>query len=111
MSTISGGPHRHEEAVPDRAPVDTDELLRIDYIDECVPAADLAARIDALAATLAGNAPLALAGLKRAINEIAAGRLDAAALAHAPARCAASADHAEALKAWSERRPAVFRGR
>jgi enoyl-CoA hydratase/carnithine racemase len=93
------------------APIDTPEMLRIGYLDEAVPAAELMARVDALAATLAANAPLAQAGLKRAINEIAGGRLDRAALAAARARCAASADHAEALQAWSEKRAPVFRGR
>jgi enoyl-CoA hydratase len=92
-------------------PIETDEMQRIGYLDECVPAADLAARVDALAATLAGNAPLALAGLKRAINEIAGGRLDRAALSAARSRCAASEDHAEALKAWGEKRAPLFRGR
>jgi enoyl-CoA hydratase len=87
-------------------PIETDEMLRIGYLDECVPAAGLAARVDALA----GNAPLALAGLKRAINEIAGGRLDRTELAAARARCAASEDHAEALRAWGEKRTPVFRG-
>ena len=76
-----------------------------------MPAAELPARVDGLAAILAGNAPLALAGLKRAINEAAAGRLDRAALKTVRARCAASEDHAEALKAWSEKRAPVFQGR
>ena len=92
-------------------PIDTEEMLRIGYLDWCVPAAELMARVDALAATLAANAPLALAGLKRAINEIAGGRLDRAALAAARSHCAASEDHAEALKAWSEKRTPLFRGR
>ena len=92
-------------------PIETAELLRIGYLDEAVPAAELAARVDALAATLASNAPLALAGLKRAINETAAGRLDRAALKAVRARCAESEDHAEALSAWSQKRAAVFRGR
>ena len=91
-------------------PIDTHEMLRIGYLDECVAQGELTARVDALAATLAGNAPLALAGLKRAINEIAGGRLDRAALAAARARCAASADHAEALHAWSEKRAPIFHG-
>jgi enoyl-CoA hydratase/carnithine racemase len=91
-------------------PIDTQEMLRIGYLDECVPAPGLAAQVDALAATLAGNAPLALAGLKRAINEIAGGRLDRTELADARARCAASEDHAEALHAWGEKRAPVFRG-
>ncbi|HEV2335205.1 MAG TPA: enoyl-CoA hydratase/isomerase family protein [Stellaceae bacterium] len=92
-------------------PIDTHEMLRIGYLDQCVPAADLMARVDALAATLRANAPLALAGLKRAINEIAGGRLDRAALAEARSRCAASEDHAEALKAWGEKRTPLFHGR
>ena len=91
-------------------PIDTDEMLRIGYLDEAVPASELDARVDALAAMLAANAPLALAGLKRAINEIAGGRLDRAALTAARSRCAASEDHAEALRAWSEKRTPVFRG-
>jgi enoyl-CoA hydratase len=92
-------------------PIDTDEMLHIGYLDACVPAGELMAKVDALAETLAANAPLALAGLKRAINEIAGGRLDRAALAAARAGCAASEDHAEALKAWGEKRTPLFRGR
>jgi enoyl-CoA hydratase/carnithine racemase len=92
-------------------PIDAPEMQRIGYLDEIAAEEELAARVDALAATLAANAPFALAGLKRAINEVAAGRLDHAALAEARARSAASDDHAEALKAWSEKRKPVFRGR
>jgi enoyl-CoA hydratase/carnithine racemase len=91
--------------------IEAEEMRRVGYLDEIVPAAELAARVDALAATLAANAPLALSGLKRAIDGIAAGRLDRAALAEARARAAASDDHAEALKAWSEKRKPVFQGR
>lgn len=92
-------------------PIDAGEMRRIGYLDEVVPAEALQARIDALAATLAANAPLALATLKRAINEVAGGRLDRDALAEGRERAAASEDHAEALKAWSEKRKPVFRGR
>jgi enoyl-CoA hydratase/carnithine racemase len=91
-------------------PIEAEEMRRIGYLDEIVPADALEARVDALAATLANNAPLALAGLKRAIDQIAAGRLDRDALAEARARSAASEDHAEALKAWSEKRKPVFKG-
>jgi enoyl-CoA hydratase/carnithine racemase len=92
-------------------PIDAEEMRRIGYLDEIVPADALEARVDALAATLAANAPLALSGLKRAINDTAAGRLDHAAHAEARALASASADHAEALKAWSEKRRPVFKGR
>lgn len=92
-------------------PIEAAEMRRIGYLDEIVPADELTARVDALAATLAANAPLALAGLKRAVNEVAAGRLDRDALAAMRAGCSDSADHAEALKAWSEKRKPVFSGR
>jgi enoyl-CoA hydratase/carnithine racemase len=92
-------------------PIEAEEMRRIGYLDEIVAADELAARVDALAASLAANAPLALTGLKRAINEVAAGRLDRDALAAARAGCSASEDHAEALRAWSEKRKPVFTGR
>jgi enoyl-CoA hydratase len=91
-------------------PIDAAELLRIGYLDEIVPAAELMARVEALAATLAANAPLAIAGLKRAINETAAGALDREALCAVRARCSASADHAEGVRAWTEKGTPVFTG-
>jgi enoyl-CoA hydratase len=91
-------------------PIEAEEMRRVGYLDEIVPADGLEARVDALAATLAANAPLALAGLKRAVNEAAAGRLDRDALAQSRKRAAASDDHAEALKAWSEKRKPEFKG-
>jgi enoyl-CoA hydratase/carnithine racemase len=92
-------------------PIGEEELLRIGYLDEVVAPEALTARAEALAALLAANAPLAVRGLKQAIDEAAAGRLDREALAMVRARCAASADHAEGVKAWSERRAPVFSGR
>jgi len=92
-------------------PIAAEEMRRIGYLDEIVPADELEARVNALSATLAANAPLALSGLKRAVNEAAAGRLDRNALARARQFAAASDDHAEALKAWSEKRKPVFKGR
>ena len=92
-------------------PIDDSEMLRIGYLDEVVTPATLMDRADALAARLAANAPLAVAGLKRAINETAAGALDHDALATVRALCSASADHAEAVRAWTEKRAPVFSGR
>ena len=57
--------------------VDAAELLRIGYLDECVPADQLDARVDALAAMLAANAPRAVAAMKRSLNEISRGAADA----------------------------------
>src|SRR3546814_5997079 len=55
-------------------PVEAEEMLRIGFVDELVPAGELATRVDALADLLAANAPLAVQGMKRALNAIAAGR-------------------------------------
>src|SRR5215213_3413252 len=55
------------------------EMLRIGYLTAMVPAEALDEEVDRLASVLAGNAPLAMAGMKRAINEFAHGRLDEAA--------------------------------
>ena len=92
-------------------PIDAAEMLRIGYLDEVLPADQLMPRAEALAALLAANAPLALAGLKRAIDACAGGRLDMAELAAARERCAASRDHREGVRAWAEKRPPVFVGR
>src|SRR6516162_1516088 len=92
-------------------PIDASEMLRIGYLDEIVAPEDLMTRAEALAATLAANAPLAVAGLKRAINEAAAGALDLGALAEVRALCSGSEDHSEGVRAWTEKRPPVFIGR
>src|ERR1700744_1899586 len=52
------------------------EMLRIGYLTAAVPAEALDEEVDRLAGILAGNAPLARRGRKRAINECARGALD-----------------------------------
>ena len=52
------------------------EMLAIGYLTASVPADALDEEVDRLAGILAGNAPKAMAGMKRAINEFARGELD-----------------------------------
>src|SRR5438128_2226388 len=54
------------------------EMLRIGYLTAMVPKEALDAEVDRLANSLAANAPIAMAGMKRAINELARGKLDEA---------------------------------
>jgi enoyl-CoA hydratase len=91
--------------------VPAEELQRLGYLDELVPAAELDARVDALAAALAAGAPLALQGMKQSLDEIARGDFDLPRLRQREARCAASADLQEGLAALAERRRPRFSGR
>src|ERR1700694_4450678 len=52
------------------------EMLRIGYLTAMVPAEALDEEVDRLAAKLAANAPMAMRGMKRTINEFARGKLD-----------------------------------
>lgn len=91
--------------------VRADELLRIGYLDACVPAADLDATVQALVTSLAANAPLAVRGMKASLNAIARGEFDLAAMRAREAACAASEDLREGLAAFAQRRMPRFGGR
>jgi enoyl-CoA hydratase/carnithine racemase len=88
-----------------------EELLALGWLDRLVAPDALDSAVDALVATLAANAPLAVRGMKASIDEIALGGGDPERLRARTEACAASADLREGLAAFAERRTPRFSGR
>ncbi|MEZ5820965.1 MAG: enoyl-CoA hydratase/isomerase family protein [Bradyrhizobium sp.] len=84
------------------------EMLRIGYLTRMVPAEALDQEVDGLADILAANAPLAMAGMKRAINEFARGKLDEVAADTRHRESMRGAEIKEGIKALAEKRPPKF---
>lgn len=89
---------------------DAEAACAAGLLDRVVPPEALAHEVAAFSQHLAGLAPLALLPMKRHMNAIARGRLDAGALAGDIGRALASQDLQEGGRAWAERRPARFTG-
>src|SRR5215207_2043495 len=84
------------------------EMLRIGYLTAMVPGEVLDEEVDRLANILAANAPRAMAGMKRAINEFARGMLDEAAADLRHRDSMRGAEIKEGVKAFAEKRPPKF---
>jgi enoyl-CoA hydratase len=84
------------------------EMLRIGYLTAVVAGTALDAEVDRLATTLASNAPAAMRGMKRAINEFARGALDDAAARRRHRDSMSGAEIREGMKSFAERRMPKF---
>jgi enoyl-CoA hydratase len=84
------------------------EMLRIGYLTAMVPLDTLDEEVDRQVAILAGNAPIAMRGMKRTINEIARGELDEAAADQRARDSMRGAEIREGVRAFAEKRPPRF---
>ena len=88
--------------------IEASEMLRIGYLTAMAPAEALDQEVDKLATILAGNAPVAMRGMKRTINEIARGTLDEDAADQRHRDSMRGAEIKEGIKAFAEKRPPRF---
>jgi len=90
--------------------IDAQRMLEMGYLTELLEPERLDVRVRELAATVAALAPLAVTGMKRALNEIARGALDTDALKARVGQSAGSQDLREGVLAWQEKRTPRFTG-
>jgi enoyl-CoA hydratase/carnithine racemase len=112
LKRVIGGPAARELLVSARR-IGAEEAHRIGLVHRVVPAANLRAETVAYAESLAANAPLTLAAIKRSVLELERGE----AVREVPAAqklidaCFASADYEEGRKAFAEKRKPDFQGK
>jgi enoyl-CoA hydratase len=88
--------------------MDCSEMLHVGFLNELLEPSALKHRTDALARIIEGNAPSALAGMKRHLNLIAQGRYDHDEITAGHRMSLRSAELAEGLAALKEKRPPKF---
>jgi enoyl-CoA hydratase/carnithine racemase len=89
--------------------IEAAEARRIGLVDEIVP--DPLAFAREMAAKMAENAPLSIAGAKAILNGLADGTLSSETAHALSGRASESEDYREGRTAFLEKRPPVFRGR
>ncbi|MFA7506322.1 MAG: enoyl-CoA hydratase-related protein [Burkholderiaceae bacterium] len=88
-----------------------ERMLAMGFLTDLVEPDALGATADTLCTTVASMAPIAVTGMKKHLNRMARGALDATELLKDIARAASSEDLKEGARAWAEKRPPRFTGR
>src|SRR5439155_25993068 len=88
--------------------IDVAGMLRIGFPTAMVQMDAIDIEVDKLANVLADKAPAGMAGMERAINEFAHGKLDEAAADQRHRDSMRSAEIKEGIKAFAEKRPPKF---
>ena len=91
-------------------PIDSEEMMRIGYLDALVEPEALDAELASWVADLLSMAPIPLVSMKATLNETARGHYDEQAARAASAASLKTRDIGEALAAFAERRTPRFTG-
>lgn len=91
--------------------IDAVEAERIGLINKCLPADALMAHVEKLAASIAANAPISVATMKRGVNEVMKRDSDKPGYDALVAACFDSADYREGRTAFMEKRVPRWTGR
>ena len=100
------GPGMAKQMIYTARNIKADEALRIGLVNAVYPAAELYAAAEKLASTIAANAPIAVRGCKKAINEGAALPIEQAVVCEEKAfgSCFETGDQQEGMGAFLEKR-------
>jgi enoyl-CoA hydratase len=84
------------------------EMLRIGYLTSVAPLEALDEEVDRLATVLAGNAPIAMRGMKQTMHEISRGKLNKQAADRRVRDSMRGEEIKEGIRAFAEKRPPRF---
>ena len=92
-------------------PMNAEQLLECGYLDYSVPRDELKSKTAELCTRIAGYAPIAVSGMKLALNEVARGAVDTERLNKHVMKASQSEDLKEGARAFLEKRKPQFTGK